>query len=313
MTTTTDAPWPAPTAELEASTAAMGGTLHVRVACAPDQVARAERDLLRVAERVRAWSHRLSRFDETSDLCRLNAQPERMEVPLRPTLATVLEHARAMGTRTGGAVDVTLLDQRLAAEHGGWSAPLPARAWRLAGDTRRRTLVRGAGSRFDLDGVAKGWIADRALRLLAAYPGALVDADGDIALRAQPALGWRVAISHPVDGDVELACLAAPDGREARGIGIATSGTSVHRWHGPGGPSHHLLDPGTGRPALTDVVQATVVAEDAAAAECLAKAAVILGSDRGLEILAAGGALAAVLLLEGDEVRAMPGTSRWLA
>jgi thiamine biosynthesis lipoprotein len=95
-------------------------------------------------------------------------------------------------------------------------------------------------------------------------------------------------------------------------LGVATSGTSVHRWQHPRGSRHHLIDPRTGRSARTDVVQATVVAESAMAAESLAKAIVIRGSDEGLDLAGRAGALAEVILLEDGEVIASPRASEWL-
>jgi thiamine biosynthesis lipoprotein len=80
-----------------------------------------------------------------------------------------------------------------------------------------------------------------------------------------------------------------------------------------GETSHHLLDRRTGRPAQTDVVQATVVAPSAREAEMIAKSAVILGADRAHSFLSHSSSLAAVLLLDSDEVIATPGTQEWLA
>jgi thiamine biosynthesis lipoprotein len=173
--------------------------------------------------------------------------------------------------------------------------------------------VRDGHVRFDLDGVAKGWIADRALGLLRAYPDAMVDADGDVALRVSGTSDWQVAVGDPFDEAEELACLAVPDGWSVNELGIATSGTSVHRWEGPRGARHHLIDPLTGCSAQTDVVQATVVAESALAAEALAKSAVIRGSDDGLGLLERSGAWAAILLLESGEALATPRSSAWLS
>ena len=59
------------------------------------------------------------------------------------------------------------------------------------------------------------------------------------------------------------------------GIGRAAGSTRDGR------PAHHLLDPATGRPAFTGVVQATALAPTALEAEWRAKAAV-LSADRGL-------------------------------
>ena len=87
----------------------------------------------------------------------------------------------------------------------------------------------------------------------------------------------------------------------------------MHQWHLPGGRTHHLVDPRTSRPAVTDVVQATVVAESTGLAEALAKSAVIRGSHDGLELLDRAGAWGALLLLEGGDLFKTPGAMRWLA
>ncbi len=65
----------------------------------------------------------LTRRGEDSDLVRLNRDP-RPEVPVGPTLAAALSWARDAAELTGGIVDPTLLDERLAAE---WAAEARAR------------------------------------------------------------------------------------------------------------------------------------------------------------------------------------------
>ncbi len=177
-------------------------------------------------------------------------------------------------------------------------------------------MVRHGACRFDLDGVAKGWIADRALGLLRDYPAALVDADGDIALRLDADVGWDVGVADPRDPDGEdLALLRLDEHAFAGRFGIATSGTSIHRWPtGPDGHArHHLIDPRTRLPSVTDVVQATVIASTAREAEVLAKAAVIGGSGAAIGLLDAAGIEGALLLLVGGRVVTLPGTGGWSA
>lgn len=304
---------PQATLETELTTRSMGGGLRLVVTSAAEDGARAERDLRRVADRIDAWAGRLTRFADTSDLSSLNAQPDRSPLTLRPTLASVLSHARRMAAATDDTVDVTMLDERIAAETGEWSIPRGHSAWRLTGEGRHRVLARDGRVRFDLDGVAKGWIADRALRLLEAYPNALVDADGDVAVRSSSSVGWSIGVAHPDDDLVELARLQRPRDWPADTFGVATSGISVHQWRLPTGATHHLVDPRTSRPSVTDVVQATVVAESTGLAEALAKSAVILGSHDGTELLDRAGAWGALILLECGDLVKTPGTTRWLA
>ena len=70
----------------------------------------------------------------------------------------------------------------------------------------------------------------------------------------------------------------------------ATSGIGRRSWLGPDGrPAHHLLDPATGRPAFTGVVQATALAPTAVEAEWRAKAAVLSGPGDAGDWLEHGG------------------------
>jgi len=115
------------------------------------------------------------------------------------------------------------------------------------------------------------------------------------------------------DRSLAILRLAARSGDLPGRWGVATSGISVHRWGRPDERRHHLIDPRTGRPAVTDVVQATVVAGTAARAEALAKAAVIAGSGAGLALLERSGVRGAILLTDRDEVVALPSTLGLLA
>jgi thiamine biosynthesis lipoprotein ApbE len=59
----------------------------------------------------------------------------------------------------------------------------------------------------------------------------------------------------------------------------------VRRWRRGGRWLNHLIDPRTGRPADGGVVIASVIAPTTVEAEVLAKAALLLGADKGLRFL----------------------------
>jgi thiamine biosynthesis lipoprotein len=303
----------------------MGG--HVGVHLQPSRsdagASIATREVGRVLRRIDAWASQLTRYTTTSELSRLNADP-RWAVPIRPTLAAVLDWARSAEGLTDGIVDIAMLDARLAAE-GLLDAqlgrvPLASRASRAWSVDRRpigSVVRRPPGLRFDLDGVAKGWLADRALGLLDGHPAAaaVVDADGDVAVRLGSGERIRIGVADPHRSSFDLATLAlsGPDGPGETRFGLATSGTSVHRWIHNGQVAHHLIDPRTGWSARTDVVQATVLAGTAREAEALAKMAVILGSSAALELLDRNDVNAAILLTDRDELLMLPSTTSWLA
>ncbi len=297
---------------------AMGGRLSIRIAHPPGQGSRADRAIVRVAARVGRWADRLTRFSDVSDVARLNAHPGSARTPVGPTLGAVLDWAERCGEHVDGHIDVTLLDARIAAEAAdpGRIRDLAPHRWWLERSARGGVVHRVGSFRFDLDGVAKGWIADRALALLRDWPAAVVDADGDIAMRTATGVAWEVAIDDPRPGATdELAVLRFHHRAPCGLVAVATSGTSVHRWEGgvDGVPRHHLIDPRTRLPADTDVIQATVIAASAREAEVLAKAAVIAGSETGLERLERSAAWGAVVLLASGAVVALPRTLEWIA
>ena len=198
---------------------------------------------------------------------------------VRPTLAAALRWAQDAQRRSNGVVNATMLAQRWPPSRARAGPVAEARAWTIVPKRRSAVVKRTCEFSFDLDGVAKGWIADRAADLLLGWPGVAVNADGDIAFQIGRGVEWLVAITDPGDhGEpiATLSCRAVAVGRVQ--FGVATSGTTIHRWQlADGRVSHHLIDRRTGRPAQTDVVQATVVAPSAREAEMFAKSAVILG------------------------------------
>ena len=308
----------------------MGGRLVVNLDAATVAIAgsaAATRASAVAVERIERWAARLTRHTDASDLARLNADPGD-DVPVRPTLATALRAGGQAFEESEGLTDITLLDARLAAEGVVYAGPagdprLPGQAeyssrafdWSIAPGRHGSAVVRRPpGVRFDLGGVGKGWIADRALRLFAAWPSVVIDADGDLAIRCAPGRMWELAVDDPRSPDAALAVLrlTAPDGFPMT-WGVATSGTSIHRWTVEGNVSHHLIDPRSGRPAVSDVIQATVIAGSALRAESLAKAAVIAGSAHGFALLERAGVRGAILLTERGEALALPRTLPLLA
>jgi thiamine biosynthesis lipoprotein len=309
-------PSPTPIGPVSVATTAMGGRLVVHLAAATEE-ARARQDAERLLSRIGRWADRLSRHLDTSELSALNADP-RPSVNVGPTLGAVLRAGRDAADESGGLVDIALLDARLAAE-GFAVAPaagMASRDWSVAlGPHRTAVVRRPPGVRFDLGGVAKGWLADRGLDLLSAWPSAVVDADGDLAVRCAPGQLWAVAVDDPRTDGAALAILhlSAPRNSQSVRWGVGTSGTSVHRWRRGDRVHHHLIDPRTAAPAITDVVQATVVCGSALRAEVLAKTAVIAGSAEGLALLERAGVRGAVILTERGETLALPQTLALLA
>jgi thiamine biosynthesis lipoprotein len=277
-----------------------GGRCAVRVG---DPSEAAARSAARRARETLLEAHQaLSRFDPESELSRLNADP-RDEVPASELLRRVVAAALTAGLRSGGLVDATLVDEIEAAgyaasrdfgpalENGASPPPRPAAASPRAGwcqfavDERAGTVTRPAGVRLDPGGIAKGLLADLVGESLADFDSFAVDCCGDLRIGGRQGREQRVLVDAPAGGE-PLHELRIADGA------VATSGITRRAWTAADGRrAHQIIDPASGEPAFTGVVQATALAPTGLLAETLAKAALLAGPERADEHLPFGGVI----------------------
>jgi thiamine biosynthesis lipoprotein len=262
----------------------------------------------------------LSRFRPESELSQLNARSGE-RVRASPLLYQVVQVALAGARRTHGLYDPTVLAALEAAGYNRSFAdgldteacpsrtPLPQADWRDIGlDPTSGSIKLPPGLRIDLGGVAKAWTAERVADQLAPYGPCLVDAGGDIAVRgAAPGLpGWPIGVADPRRPDRDLAWLLL------RERAVATSGVDYRRWQRGDCLQHHLIDPRTRCPADTDLLSATIVAADAAAANVHAVAAVVLGAQNGLAYLGEQEGVEGLLVCQSGELLPTPGFPQYL-
>jgi thiamine biosynthesis lipoprotein len=296
--------------EVARSFKCFGGRCAVRVL---DDDTAAAVAAVRAARAALLDAHRtLSRFDPESELSRLNRDP-RSVVPASPLLRRVVAAALTAGLRSGGLVDATLVDEIEAAGYAGSRAfdragthrdaprtraggPSPIAGWcSLAVDERTCTVSRPPGVRIDSGGIAKGLLADLVGESLAHFEGFAVDCCGDLRVGGTAGRPRTVLVDDPAGG-APLRELRIADGA------AATSGITRRAWTGDDGlPAHQILDPATGRPAFTGVVQVTALAPTGLLAETCAKAALLSGPERAGAYLSFGG----VIVEDGGTVRAV--------
>ncbi|MEA2142799.1 MAG: FAD:protein transferase [Solirubrobacteraceae bacterium] len=263
--------------------------------------------LLVAVARARAiaseMQRRLSRFDPGSELCRLNADP-RERVPASGLMRQFAAAVAAAGEQSGGLVDATCLPAVEAA--GYWqhwdpgaqfaAGPPPApdgdvRGWRAV-MVEGGAVVRPRGVRLDSGGLGKGLAADLMAEALGGLDTWIVDCGGDLRVGGRRDRARTIQVRDPLDADAVLHAFRV--GRAA----VATSGTTRRRWR----DGHHLIDPRTGRPAETGVLQVTAVAPTGLQAEVIAKTAILAGPQHAARVLVDGG----VIVLAGGVVEIVP-------
>jgi thiamine biosynthesis lipoprotein len=255
--------------------------------------------------RLLEWHDQFSRFLPDSELTRLN-EDAAATVPVTPMMRRVVQACVQAACATAGLVDPTLVgaiesagydrhlepdavelaDALKAAQARRPAAPSPAGAWRaIQVDRRTGTVTRPPGVRIDPGGIAKGVFADELSTLLVGHDAFVVDCGGDMRLGGMASQARAVHVASPFD-DSTLHTFEI-----ARGA-VATSGIGRRGWwRADGRPAHHLLDPATGEPAFTGIVQATALASTATEAETLSKAAILSGPDEAPRWLAEHGGL----------------------
>ncbi len=257
---------------------------------------RAKRGLL-------AWHDQFSRFAPDSELSRMNRDP-RETVPASPAMTRFVEAALNAAAMTGGLVDPTLAGELNRAGYGKHfdSTPVPLRralvlapprapggpsrtaSWRqVVVDRGAGTVRRPPGVRLDSGGIVKGMFGDILAAVLSQHESFAIDAAGDVRFGGSGSLLRPIRVASPFDESVLHVF-------ELRQGAVATSGIGKRSWlDNDGRPAHHLLDPATGRPAFTGVVQVTALAPTGVGAEALSKAALLSGADRARGQLDYGG------------------------
>lgn len=236
--------------------------------------------------RAMAWFQTVeavcSRFDPSSEVRRL-CERVGEDIEISPMLFEALRFACAVAEATDGAFDPTVgaemarrgfdtnyctgQRERVVA-----AAPVSFRDVSLDPSTHHVTVSRPLV--LDLGAIAKGLAIDLAWRELAAFPGAAVEAGGDLRVHGLNAEGepWSIGVQHPRDPETILGTLRLTEGA------VCTSGDYERR---------HCLDDHIVIPATRSkaAISATVIASSAMVADALSTAAFALGPVDGIRLL----------------------------
>ena len=224
------------------------GTI-VGITVLADSTLRAGEAIGRAYADVERLSAIMSRFDARSALFTLNDVGRLDGAPQE--LLEVVRHGQALHQQSRGRFDMTIAPvvNLLARAHGKPDQAELREALSLVNASKLR--LNGADLRFDstgmvatLDGVAKGYIADRAAETLRreGVEHFMVDAGGDIRVQGSSnglERPWHVAIEDPDKQG------AYPSVLRMHGGAVATSG-GYEVFFDPKRTSHHLVDPATG-------------------------------------------------------------------
>ena len=138
---------------------------------------------------------------------------------------------------------------------------------------------REAAVQFDPNGIAQGYTVD-VLAMLLQQRGIeryMVEVGGEVRCAGVNEQGkvWVMQIDKPLDGDEHVQQTTVP----LRDRSLATSG-NYRKFIEIGGQRYgHTIDPRTGRPAMNTLLSASVIADDAATADALGTALMVMGTE----------------------------------
>lgn len=231
----------------------------------------------------------LTRHGDRSPIATLNHEGRLEGAP--PEAITLVERSQGYFRQTGGAFDMTVkpvidLYQRSFASG---SRPSEAEMQevlqfvgsdqvQLSGNTLR---LGKQGMAITLDGIAKGYIVDRASTILtkAGVNNHLINAGGDIRTSGSAALGkaWTVAVQDPDKGKNYPRVISMENGA------IATSG-NYEVYYDREKVFHHIVNGASGlSPQLSSSV--TVVAPTVLDADALSTSVFVMGPKKGVNYI----------------------------
>ncbi len=233
---------------------------------------------------INDFEQRFSRFLPDSELTRLNQQAGQKTTISRPMHA-LLETSRQLAVISQGMFNPMILPGLVRSGYAG-SIDDDFKLHHPALDYSRRrvytleSLKLGeqwvelpADAALDLGGIGKGYLLDELAKLVDEQhlDNYWLSLGGDIICSGQDIDGadWQVAIASALSKKPIKPTITCGTAK----LAIATSGTIKRR----GDNWHHLIDPATQRPAVTDILSATVIAERGVLADVLAKTVVIGG------------------------------------
>jgi len=244
-----------------------------------------------------------SRTLESSEVYRINQASADSKNPqttftVSDELKDILEFSLSYGTRSGGALDVSIaplsslwdfsnLEHKTEAP----SAEAIAVAKELvdfSGITIKGNTLTFArpGMQLELGAVAKGYIADRVKGFLLSkgVTSALINLGGNILLVGEKTDGsaFNVGIQKPFeDRDAVVVAIS-----QLKDCSMVSSGIYERYFYDTEGNFyHHILDSKTGYPCNTGLLQVTIISSDSATGDALSTACFALGLEKGMDLI----------------------------
>ena len=280
----------------------------IRVELWADDPAQGEAALRAVMAEMHRIDRAMSPHKADSELSIINRDAATRAVAISDEMVRLIRRAKEFSQLSGGAFDITYASVGHLYDYRAQVRPSNAAIDRAREAIGHRHLLLDekagtirfarSGVRIDLGGFAKGHAVDNSVALLKelGIEHAIVSAGGDSRVlgdrRGRP---WTIAIRDPRRPGEVVAVLPLED------VSISTSGDYERYFEQDGKRFHHLIDPRTGQ-SPDGVRSVTILAPDGLTSEALSKTVFMLGTQRGLELIATQAEVDAVIVDAAGEL-----------
>lgn len=267
-------------------------------------------DMEAVKVRTGELERQLNRYNSESELSRINREAAVTPIEVGGDLAQVFARSFRWYALSGGAFDPTVTPLIELWRASGENGRVPSdqdldRARGMVGLQRvalthdGRVLFAREGMALDFGAIAKGSIADEIAKLLKerGVKRGIVDIGGNALAFGEGSFTFGVADpgfsrdSENLMGTVDV-----------EGGAVITSGNYERFVTIDGRRYSHIIDPRTGRPIDNGLVAVTVIGGEGTDADAMATSIMVLGKERGLELLSSMPDSAAILVEhEGED------------
>lgn len=233
---------------------------------------------------LKKWEREWSRFERNNELAKLNRCSVGERLQLSPFFYRLLLEAHTYYVKTNRHFSPYVKRHM---ERLGYLHSFSHAQWRPTRNNASEelemfppyifegndTVWKQSEQEVDLGGCAKGYIVDRLVewfQSLGTTTYGIVDGGGDMRFWSNGDKCWTIAVADPYDVTRPIHTFRGYNGA------VATSNRLYRSWKIGNEQYHHILDGQTGRPVITNVIQATVRTKCAFEAEVLAKMCFLL-------------------------------------
>lgn len=273
--------------------------------------------LLRVIERVFEIEEKMSAFKNTSEVSKITLSAGFHPVPVSNDVFSVLEKALEISQASNGAFDITARPLTKLWNFGSGNDVVPEKLkieaaksfvayQNLALDSKGKTaFLTKIGCAVDLGGIAKGYAANEAKRILSEHgiKNALINFGGNIV-----AVGssfeytpWKVGIQNPLLGRGKDALII-----DATDKAVVSSAVNERFFIKEGIRYHHIINPLSGYPAQSGLLSVTVIDKCSMLADALSTAVFVLGAAEGMKLIEKYNSDAVFITESGDIFSTIP-------